>query len=178
MALETKYEQLYQKQEDVSGPPFDEIVQFAKKYPNQQASVLDLGCGQGRDALVFARQGMAVTGVDISKTGIQQMTTRARGENLDVTGVVADLREYTPDTRFDIIVLDRTLHMLSPMESRIEMLQRSADGLRDGGHLLIADERSNVAVFKDWFENNVRTWRVETKMKPSFCFAQLGGDAR
>ena len=56
--------------------------------------MLDLGCGQGRDALFIARKGHAVVGVNISKTGVGQMLEDAKQEELDISGIVADVVCY------------------------------------------------------------------------------------
>ena len=87
----TDYEKQYQKSRDVCGPPFREFVAFFERYHKTRAKVLDLGCGQGRDALFIARKGHHVLGVDISRTGISQMLEEAEREGLDVCGVVADV---------------------------------------------------------------------------------------
>ncbi|MEK6923472.1 MAG: methyltransferase domain-containing protein, partial [Nanoarchaeota archaeon] len=44
-----------------------EILNFKRS-----GDVLDLGVGEGRDALFLAKNGFSVTGVDISETGIQK----------------------------------------------------------------------------------------------------------
>ena len=176
MSLESKYERLYREQDDVCGEPFPEFVAFVEARPSRSSQVLDLGCGQGRDALVFARSGMAVTGVDVSATGINQMLAIAKTNDLPITGIVADVREYSSDRRFDIIILDRTLHMLSNPLDRLDVIARCAGWLTDSGHILIADEPSNVRVFVDWFSADSRRWHLTPKMKPGFCFAQLAND--
>ena len=61
---------------------------FAESYPDPTAIVLDLECGQGRDANVFASQGMTFTGVDTSPTGIDQMMAFAEANGLKITGAV------------------------------------------------------------------------------------------
>lgn len=80
----TDYEKLYQESPNVCGPPFPEFEAFFERYNKTQAKVLDLGCGQGRDALFIARMGHQVVGVDISKTGIAQMLEEAKQEGLEV----------------------------------------------------------------------------------------------
>ena len=44
----------------------------------KQASVLDLGCGQGMDALFIARKGHTLPGVDAAQTGIKQILKTSR----------------------------------------------------------------------------------------------------
>lgn len=173
MAHETKCELLYREQDGVCGEPFAEFVVFAESYPNSSASVLDLGCGQGRDAIVFARQGMSVSGVDIAPSGIEQMIAFGKANNLRITGVVADIRKFETNSRFDIIILDRTLHMMANPSDRLDVLARCADWVALDGHVLIADERSNIPAFADWFASDLRNWQLTPRMKPGFCFAQL-----
>jgi 2-polyprenyl-3-methyl-5-hydroxy-6-metoxy-1,4-benzoquinol methylase len=105
----TDYEKQYQESRDVCGPPFPEFVTFFERYPEAGAMVLDLGCGQGRDALFIARMGHHVFGVDASSTGIAQMLEDAQRQKLDVRGVVADIVEYEPAGNYDVVILDLSL---------------------------------------------------------------------
>jgi len=82
------------------------------------------------------------------------------------------VREYEPDATFDVIIIDRTLHMLSDVNDRIMIIERCADWLTDSGHILIADEPKNIRVFADWFAADSRSWQQTPKMKPGFCFVQ------
>ncbi len=76
----TDYEKEYQKNVDACGLPFAEFVAFFDTIKGK-LKVLDLGCGQGRDALMIARKGHEVLGVDVSPTGIKQMLEKARDES-------------------------------------------------------------------------------------------------
>lgn len=173
MPKEDKYELYYRTGDNVCGPPFPEFAAFAESYPKKEALVLDLGCGQGRDAILFAKQGMRVTAVDTSPTGIKQMLAQAKKQKLTIDGIISDIRHYPVEQNFDIIILDRVLHMLPTGDERLSVIERCAAQLAQDGHLLIADERSNITLFKNWFEEDTRGWRIAPKMKPSFCFAQL-----
>ncbi len=79
----TDYEQVYRKQAEACGQPFPEFVGFFESLDGA-VDVLDLGCGQGRDALLAARMGHRVIGVDTSPTGIEQILAAAREEGLAV----------------------------------------------------------------------------------------------
>lgn len=61
-------------------------------------SVLELGAGQGRDALHFARRGFAVTALDFSDTALGQLAENAHAAGLGdrVTTIVHDVREPLP----------------------------------------------------------------------------------
>ena len=53
--------------------------------------VLDVAAGDGRDASRLARQGLAVTAVDIAPAAIARLEAAARERGLSVAGRVADL---------------------------------------------------------------------------------------
>lgn len=175
MSLKGKYESLYKEQLDVCGAPFAEFVVFAEQYQNPSATVLDLGSGQGRDACLFARHGMQVTGVDISPTGVKQMLNEGKKEGLAIEGVVSDILDFSTDAQFDIILLDRTLHMLSTSQERLAILDSCSRWLKNEGHILIADESANILEFIKWFEQDKRDWEQAGNMKRGFCFMQLQG---
>ena len=69
--------------------------------------VLDLGCGQGRNALWLASQGHEVTGLDLSPVAIAQASEIAEGAGLDAKFAAVDLVtdwQPSPDA-YDLIVL-------------------------------------------------------------------------
>lgn len=167
----TDYEKQYQKSRDVCGPPFREFVVFFERYPKTRAKVLDLGCGQGRDALFIARTGHHVFGVDNSRTGISQMLEEAEGEGLDVCGVVADVVEYEPSGDYDVVILDRVLHMLKDDSERLVVLEKASAVTKSGGFILIADTPKNQQLIRSFFEGHSEGW-VKAKDRKGFLFVQ------
>ena len=117
------YEKEYQNSRNVCGEPFPEIVEFYENYDDECATVINLGCGQGRDALFIARKGHSVLGVDTAQTGIEQMLEEAESENLAVDGVIADITNYEAPDLFNIVVIDSVLHMLQNDEIRNAVLE-------------------------------------------------------
>lgn len=132
----SNYDRHYRDDPSACGEPFKEFVSFCQTAT--PGTVLDLGCGQGRDALLFARAGHRVVGVDSSSVGIGQLLEVARAEGLDLQCEVADLRTYHPDRRFEVVILDRVLHML-PEEDRLALLARAMEAVEPGAHLLVAE---------------------------------------
>jgi tellurite methyltransferase len=99
----------YYKTENLFGEPYPELIEFLTEYP-KKGKVLDLGCGQGRDAIALARLGYSLTGIDNSKVGIDQMNKIAKAENLNLDGKVADIFSFDNFNEFDIILLDSMFH--------------------------------------------------------------------
>ncbi|MDN5212226.1 methyltransferase domain-containing protein [Fulvivirgaceae bacterium BMA12] len=102
------YDKYYQTA-NLFGDPYPELIDFFKNYP-QRGQLLDMGCGQGRDAIPLARLGYNVTGVDHSKVGIAQMKKTAQAENLSLKGMVVDIYQYDHFSEFDFILLDSMFH--------------------------------------------------------------------
>lgn len=166
------YEKLYRDERNALGEPGKEFVRFFKFYAKPNAFIFDVGCGQGRDALFIARLGHHVLGVDLSPTGIADLLTDASAEGLSIEGEVADITSYQPDQQFDIVLIDRTLHMLAE-DDRLPVLDRLSNCVVPDGFLLLADEKSNLIRMKALLENQDIDWRPVLE-KSGHLFMQRG----
>jgi tellurite methyltransferase len=102
----------YYKKANYFGEPLSDLMDFFSDKP--RASLLDLGCGQGRNAVPLARMGFPVTGVDTSKEGINQMLSFAEKEQLPLVGEVKDLYEFTGIESFQYVLMDSMFHFYKP----------------------------------------------------------------
>ena len=157
------YDKLYGTTEQALGEPTQVFVNFFKARKETYLRVLDVGCGQGRDALFNARLGHTMVGVDLSPNGIRDLIKAAKAESLDVKGVVADLVTFAPNGSFDVVLIDRTLHMLKAA-NRLDVLERLLKVVGPNGWVLIADERSNMSGFKAVVAANSFQWVTELEM--------------
>lgn len=125
----------YYIDEEYFGKPYPGLVEFFKSY-EPKGTVLDLGCGQGRDALFLGRLGYEVVGVDNSSVGIAQLNQIALKEGLAVKGEVADMYTYPISDRHDMILLDSIFHFYKRdrKKEKAFLLQILA-GLKSGGIL-------------------------------------------
>ncbi|MDH2426099.1 class I SAM-dependent methyltransferase [Sphaerisporangium sp. TRM90804] len=98
-------------------------------------TALDLGCGEGADALWLARRGWRVTAVDISGVALAKAAEKAA----DVPGRIDwqrhDLATSFPEGVFDL-VSTHFLHSLGDMP-RDRILRAAARAVAPGGTLLI-----------------------------------------
>jgi len=79
-----------------------------------ESSVLDMGMGEGRNAVFLAQKGYKVTGIDISSVAVKKSYLLAQEFGVKIKGVVASLKEYKiPPNSFDAIIcfyyVDRSL---------------------------------------------------------------------
>jgi SAM-dependent methyltransferase len=100
-------------------------------------TVLDLGCGEGGDAIWLAEQGWQVTAVDVSGTALGRAAAQAAAVGVDgrISFAQHDLSATFPEGEFDLVSA-QFLH--SPVElPRGEILRRAAGAVAAGGCLLV-----------------------------------------
>ena len=96
-------------------------------------AVLDLGCGEGRDAVFFAGLGARVLGLDVSADGLLKARRLARRRGVRVRWVHGSMTEALPEGPFDLIFSCGTIHYV-PREQRRHLFPRLAAMTRPGGH--------------------------------------------
>lgn len=106
--MKVEYDNYYQS-ENLFGSPYPELIDFYSGI-KVKGKLLDLGCGQGRDAVALARLGFVVTGIDNSQVGIGQLNEIAKKENLPLLGIVDDIFNYSNFGEFEFILLDSMFH--------------------------------------------------------------------
>lgn len=106
--------------------------------------VLDLGCGDGGDALWLARGGWHVTAVDISAVAVRRLTDLARFHGLGdrIAAEPYNLEESFPHGAFDLVCA-HYLHTPLGLD-RSAVLRAAAHALRAGGRLLVVDHGSTA----------------------------------
>ncbi len=96
---------------------------------------LDLGCGEGRNAVWLAERGWRVTAVDFSGVGLAKGRRLADARCVTVEWVLADLLAYEPPPEaFDLVVV-LYLHLLPPDRRLVH--RRAVGGLAAGGTILV-----------------------------------------
>lgn len=98
-------------------------------------TALDVGSGEGGDAVWLADQGWHVTGVDVSATAVERATALAEARGVDARFRVTDGAASVPG-QFDL-VLASFLHSPEPDFPRIRLLREAAERVGPGGRLLV-----------------------------------------
>jgi len=93
------------------GNPSPELYDLVKGL-HQGARVLDLGCGDGRNALFLAENGFDVTAVDTSAADIEKLQRLADTRGLSIRTEIHDIRTYDFKTTYDLIIVHGSLHLI------------------------------------------------------------------
>lgn len=118
-------------------------VQFADVVADlPPGRALDLGCGEGADAVWLAERGWDVVAVDVSETALGRAAeaASARGVADRIDFLQLDLSDGFPDGTFDL-VSSQFLHSTVRLD-RARILENAAVALRPGGRLVIVDHGS------------------------------------
>ena len=134
--MTASYDKYYQT-ENLFGKPYSELVEFFSGYP-RKGKVIDLGCGQGRDAIALARLGYSVTGIDNSKVGIDQMNQIGQDEDLVLVGQVGDIYAFDRFNEFDIVLMDSMFHFVKKdREKEIGLIKKIVSGIKNGSLVVV-----------------------------------------
>ena len=107
------------------------LAQFAAGL--QPGRALDVGAGEGRNALWLATHGWAVTAIDVSAVALERAAQRAGARGAQVECVVADWREHPfGEAAFELVVVS---FMHPQPGDRDTLFERAARALVPGGHL-------------------------------------------
>ena len=128
--------------------------------PVRPYRVLDIGCGEGKDAVFFAKCGYAVTAFDIAEQGIEKAKRLAEYNKVDVNFFKADLFDYRPDAEYDIVFSSGVLHFIRQTE-RKELFDSLKAHTADSGINAL-----NVFVKKPFIEPAPDQTKEEEKGQP------------
>lgn len=133
-SAETDYDRRYEKDGYYWGLVPNSICYDVMKIlpPVMPYRVLDIGCGEGKDAVFLAKCGYAVTAFDISAQGIDKAKRLAEHNKIEVNFFKADIFDYRPDREYDIIFSSGVIHIL-PQAMRKEFCGSLKSHTKDGG---------------------------------------------
>ncbi|MHC4332181.1 MAG: class I SAM-dependent methyltransferase [Planctomycetota bacterium] len=98
-------------------------------------TVIDLGCGNGRDMLTLKQRGYSVTGIDLSETAVSKINDTA-GEGAAVVCPFSDLPSLPIKVAPTVIYARFVFHAVT-LKDEVTALEWAFNTLGKGGRLLI-----------------------------------------
>jgi len=135
---ETFWDEMYRARSTVwSGNPNAHLLSEASGLASGAA--LDVGCGEGADAIWLAERGWQVTAVDISTVALERGTALANKVGVDVARRIdwlhVDVTEWVPPKASYDLVSAQFMHLAK--DGREALFRRLAGAVAPGGSLLI-----------------------------------------
>ncbi|MCL2377847.1 MAG: helix-turn-helix domain-containing protein [Defluviitaleaceae bacterium] len=128
------YERDYRKEDYYWGvQPSKMCLQILELIPPVgPVKILDIGCGEGKDAVFLARCGYDVSAFDISKAGIEKTKRLAEKARVHVRTFRANLCDYRLCEEYDVLFSSGTLHYIRP-ELRDEIMANYKAHVNENG---------------------------------------------
>lgn len=107
------WEEAYQSKDVAafSSTPNMTIKEFEQLF-NEHSRVLEVGCGEGQNALYLANKGHLVDAFDLSEHGVAKVKYRCELTGTQLNVFVADLTKFNFEQNYDLIVCFGTLHFV------------------------------------------------------------------
>jgi tellurite methyltransferase len=171
-----KISEEYKKSNCLWGLKPNEYVTQIPKFI-KSGKVLDVGVGEGRNALFLAKEGFEVTGIDILKEAVNKFLKFAKNEKLDVKGIVSNFVDFEFNQKYDVIISVATLHLISKSKvidaikkikeftkpngiNLLTVFTKKDIGFKEYPNLYFFDENELKELYKDWqilkYENYVK----------------------
>ncbi|MEI6288340.1 MAG: methyltransferase domain-containing protein [bacterium] len=132
------------------------------------SNCLDLGCGQGRDALYLAKKGFNVTAIDSSDVAINQLKQKADEEGISIETVCSDILSFdiAPE-KYQLINIVNVFQFL-PREQCLKLISDLKNKIAKDGFIIIKSFTVNDAGFIRTRNNKTNTFFQSNELKELF----------
>lgn len=159
MSIRTNYEKWYEGDDYYWGTEpgsfLDELISLCP--PSKDKKVLDIGCGEGKDAVYMAEKGYDVSAFDLTENGIRKTIALAQTKGVKINAYVDDINTFDISEQYDIIYSTGTVQYLFD-ENKEEFFKKLEKITKSDGIVFI-----NVFVEKPFLELPP-DWDMEEKM--------------
>jgi SAM-dependent methyltransferase len=109
------------------------------------AEILELCCGSGRLTIPLAKEGLKITGVDNSKSMLEQAKIKAKNEKLEISFILADIRNLDLTNKYDLIFIPfNSIHHLYENKDLFDTFKVVKKYLKDDGFFIFDCYNPNI----------------------------------
>lgn len=141
-AYDERYKKIHteEKVSWASEKPSKIILDLLLKYgANNSSKILEIGCGEGQNAIYLMKNGLNITATDVSPEAINWYKNQAKESNIDINNFfVLDALDNDYVEKYDYIYAISTLHMLVKDEDRHNFLTFISSHLKNNGKAIIS----------------------------------------
>jgi len=123
------------------------FAMYVESRMHNHQKILEIGCGNGRDSVFFAKKGHQVTALDRSKGVIDICKQNYAYNSIDfISGLLPDI-DFLPKGNYNIVYSRFVFHAM-PLQEEIDVIQKSFELLKLGGHIYIECRSVNDPLFR------------------------------
>ena len=122
-------------------------LQFYKNWMPQEvnAEILELCSGSGRLTIPLAKEGVKITGVDNSKSMLEQAKIKTKNEKLEISFILADIRNLDLIKKYDLIFIPfNSIHHLYDNQDLFNTFKVVEKHLKDDGLFIFDCYNPNI----------------------------------
>lgn len=161
MSIRTNYEKCYEGDDYYWGlEPGDFLEELIRLCPpTSDKKVLDIGCGEGKDAVYMAQKGYLVTAFDLTDNGIKKTKALAKERNVDINAYVDDINTFELKEKFDIVYSTGTVQYLFD-QNKIAFFEKIDQITNDDAvvYINVFVEKPFLELPPDW-DKEEKMWR-------------------
>lgn len=159
-AYENRYKQIYKLNELwTTNKPTPTILKIIKKYNiSKNSSILEIGCGEGRDTIYLLENGYNVLGIDYSKTVIKKCISNNKKYINNFKQI--DIIKNKLNKKYDFIYSIAVIHMFITKEHRNKFYNFIYNHLNENGIALILSMGDGI---KEYTSNINETFDLDKR---------------
>ena len=161
MSIRTNYEKWYAGDDYYWGLEpglfLEELISLCP--PSPDTKVLDIGCGEGKDAVYMAQKGYNVSAFDLTENGIRKTIALAESRGVKIHAFVDDINTFDIDEQYDIIYSTGTVQYLFD-ENKKTFFEKLEKITKPNGIVFINVfvEKSFLSLPPDW-DKEEKMWK-------------------
>ena len=107
--------------------------------------ILELCSGSGRLTIPLAKEGLKITGVDNSKSMLEQAKIKTKNEKLEISFILADIRNLDLTKKYDLIFIPFiSIHHLYDNQDLFDTFKVVEKHLKDNGLFIFDCYNPNI----------------------------------
>lgn len=110
------------------------VASFFEDSHRSKISVLDAGCGHGKNSVFLSNKGFIVDAFDSSFYAIKE----ARKRNKNVNWRICDIRKFNSESKYNVIIMTGSLHCLHSKEEIIKVIKKMQSFTEIGGYNVLS----------------------------------------
>lgn len=120
---------------------------MVERFMSPPATVLDIGCGAGREAVELTRMGYTVTGVDVATALLEQARAIAEELGAEIDFRLGDGRtlDFSDGSSDYVLLITQMIHHVPMHANRVRLLREAGRVVKPKGVVLLTYNDHNIA---------------------------------